>query len=154
MSKPSKTRLEKKKKREKENHVKLVKRKESLQKKAKQEKLEWKLERDTREKEKPFTKIPIEKPKTAEEIALQIEANLQKLKVMEEAYAKEVREREGLNEALEAECFKTVQEKLDFLNKNAQEMAEKQAEEMRLTEEKKSEKMKKNPRKKASGTTK
>jgi hypothetical protein len=151
MSKPSKVRLEKKKVREKESYKKLLKRKEVLVKKAKQEKAEWKIERATREKKAPFVKPPpINHPKTAEEIALQIEANLQKLKDMEEEYQKTVNEREGLNEALEAEGFKTLQEKLDFLNKNAQEQAEKQAEEM----QKNLEKSAKKSRKKASETTK
>ena len=154
MSKPSNARIEKKKLREKENHKKLLKRKLDLQQKAKKEKEEWKLEQAFKEKQKPFVRIPVEKSKTATEIALQIEANLQKLQVMENAYTKEVREREGLNEVLELEGFKTIQEKLDFLNKNAQEMAEKQVEEMKLEEEKKAEKFKKKSRKKASEDTK
>jgi DNA-binding ferritin-like protein len=49
---------------------------------------------------------------------------------MEEEYQKAAWEREGLNEALESEGFKTIKEKMDFLNAKALEQAEKQIEEI------------------------
>ena len=138
MSKPSKKKVEKKKENEKKDYQKLLIKRVNNIKKSKKEKDEWKLERMTREKVIPIKKEvkpiidfdPQVKTRTAADIALQMEANLNKLKQMEEEYQKAAWEREGLNEALESEGFKTIKEKMDFLNAKALEQAEKQIEEI------------------------
>jgi hypothetical protein len=96
---------------------------------AKQEKADWRLERDTRQKITPIRKEHEIRTKSAADIANQIEENLQKLKDMEEEYEKATNERDGFNESLEAEGFKTIKEKLDFLNKQAEEQVFKKSEE-------------------------
>ena len=129
MSKPNKKKIEKKKEHQKEDYKKLVKRKENLMKIAKQERADWRLERDTRQKIDPIRKEHEIRTKLAD-IANQIEANFQKLKNMEAEYEKTANERDGFNEALESEGFKTIKEKLDFLNKQAEEQVSKKSEEI------------------------
>lgn len=138
MSKPSKKKIEKKKEHQKEDYKKLIKRKENLMKVAKKEKADWRLERDTRQKMVPIRKEHEIHVKSAAEIANQIEANLQHLKDLEIEYEKASNERDGFNEALEAEGFTTIKEKLNFLNKQAEEQVFKKSEEISEEKEEKS----------------
>jgi hypothetical protein len=138
MSKPSKKKIEKKKEHQKEDYKKLIKRKENLMQTAKKEKADWRLERDTRQKIVPIRKEHEIHAKSAAEIANQIELNLQQLKDMEAEYEKASNERDGFNESLEAEGFTTIKEKLDFLNKQAEEQAMKNSEEKFEEKEEKS----------------
>ena len=125
MSKPSKKKFEKKKKREQEGYLKTLKRREKIRQEAKRDKERSKLEREVRIKLKPFVKEgPKPHAKTEEEVIAQIEENFAALKVLEEQYQRVNEEREGLNSALEAEGFTTLKEKMDFLNKQAMEQAQ------------------------------
>jgi len=147
MSKPSKKKFEKQKKRQKQTYKELLSRRSKIMEKAKKERAEYKLERETREKIKPIVNTP--KERTAEDIAKQIEANLQLLKQMEDEYENAAMEREGLNQALEAEGFKSLKEKMDFLQESAKEQASKQLEEMEEKIKKEVKKSRKKARKNA-----
>jgi hypothetical protein len=118
MSKPSKKKSEKKRKHEEEDRKKLLSRRARLRAEKSEDKAKWRLEKATRVRIKPYSH-PKPHAKTAEEIARQLEENLQALKALEEQYEREVAEREGLNKALEEEGFKTLREKLDYLNEEA-----------------------------------
>lgn len=124
MSKPSKKKLEKKKKHEQEDRKTLLKRREKIRAEAKESRKRRRLERDTRPRLPPIRNwTPKPHAKTPEEVAAQIEENYQALKRLEEDYETEVANREGLNESLEAEGFKSLREKMDFLNEEAQKQA-------------------------------
>ena len=120
MSIPSKKRLEKKKKHEREDRKRLLKRREKIRAEAKSDKERWRLERDTRIKQQPFVKEPKPHARTPEEVAAQIEENYRALQALEQAYEVEASNRECLNKALEEEGFTTLREKMDFLNQQAQ----------------------------------
>jgi hypothetical protein len=115
MSKPSQKKFEKMRRREKES------------------KKENQLHRQTRKshkKELEYTGPKVQQlqkatrlPTTPEEIEAQIADNLEKLKKLEEAYQKEVLERDALNAALEAEGYESLQDKMKFLNEQAEAQA-------------------------------
>lgn len=119
MSKPSKNRLEKKKNRELKNKKKVLMRRKKIREEASENKRIKKIEKDSEPKQQPFSNVA--KVKTPEEIAKQIEHNFEVLMALENEYAKEMAEREGLNKALEEEGYTTLKEKMDYLNKKAEE---------------------------------
>lgn len=132
MSKPSQKKFAKKKKRRKETEKELSARRVQIRKEAKEDRYREKLERDTEPKLVPFRKDPEKlepRPQTQEEILAQIEHNMKILEALEEDYKESVMQREAANEALEEEGFKTIEEKMNFLNeqasKDAQEAYEK-----------------------------
>jgi len=122
MSKPSQKKFAKKKKRRKETEKELSARRVKIRKEAKADKYRDKLEKDTEPKLVPFRKDP-EKlepaPQTQEEIVAQIEHNMKILEALEEDYKESVMQREAANEALEAEGFNSIEEKMNFLNEQA-----------------------------------
>ena len=120
MSKPSKKRLEKKKEHQKKDYKKILRRRGRIRAQARSDRERAKLERESRIPLKPYTKNPKPHAKTPEEVAAQIEENYKALAALEEDYEREMANRDGLNKALEAEGFKTLREKMDFLNKEAQ----------------------------------
>lgn len=124
MSKPSKKRLEKKKNREIKSRKKILLRRNAIRKEAAENKRINKIEKEA-EKQEPFRHMSRihGATKTAEEIAAQIQRNFEILRALEDEYAKEMAEREGLNQALEAEGFVTLKEKLDYLSKKAEDSA-------------------------------
>lgn len=128
MSKPSKKRMEKKKKRDRETYKKMLIKKEKIRVQTVKDNELKRLEKETEPKLVPYRKeVKAQTP----EIEAQIEANFRELQKLEEQYELELTEREGLNEALEAEGFTTIQEKLNFLNEQAQEEAKKVLEKKR-----------------------
>jgi hypothetical protein len=131
MSKISKKRMEKKKKREREVYKKTLARRERIRKESAEDEKLKRLERETEPKLVPYRKAVRSDARSPEEIEARIVENLKELQKLEEQYEQEVAEREGLNEALEAEGFTTVQEKLNFLNEQAQEKAKEALEKKR-----------------------
>lgn len=143
MSKPSQKKFEKQKKREKETKKQLTKRRDKIRSEAKARRELERLDRETQPKMQPYRKKVTTIPQTEEEIMAQVEHNLKILEALEEEYKEALRDREAVNEELEAEGFKTIQEKLDYLNKQAETGAKEAYEKRIKSAEKRVEKRKK-----------
>jgi hypothetical protein len=119
----------KKKTRERKNKVHVQKRRDAKHREDKKKK-EWEeqMERDsTPEKLKPFVrpeKLKKREEKRDAEIKLQLDRNIKILQALEEQYLKEQQHKTDLGAELAAEGFNTIEEKLDILNKRAQEQVE------------------------------
>ena len=120
MGKPSKKKQAKQIKKQRETKKQLLQKRESRRKFFSDEKKQKKLEHKYRERG-----ITIKNPKKMTELEReeQIARNLEKIREFEKEYEREMAEREGFNEALEAEGFNSLQEKMDFLHKEAEKVA-------------------------------
>jgi hypothetical protein len=120
MGKPSKKKQAKQIKKQREKKKKTLQKRESRRKFFSDEKKQKKLEYKYRERG-----ITIKNPEKMTELEReqQIARNLEKIREYEKEYEREIAERQGLNEALEAEGFNSLQEKMDFLCKEAEKTA-------------------------------
>ena len=120
MSKPSAKKQVKQKKREKAAKKKVLARRKATRAEAsKKRKLEM-IEEKTRNKIEPYRKAD-----DPDDTALKIEKNMKVLKALEEQYKKEMAEREDLNEMLEKEGYKTLEDKMKHLHEEAEKKAKK-----------------------------
>lgn len=105
----------KKKQREVESHMKVLRRREAIRKLA--------AEKSEKEKQAKLARLledgpmkPIKNPETVEkDKALMVKRNARMLKALEEKWLAEQKKRADLNEQLEKEGFKTIEEKLEHL---------------------------------------
>ena len=120
-------RAKKKKQREVESRMKVLRRREVLRKsEAEKEEKEKKAKLARLLEEGPMK--PIKNPDTIDrEKALEVKRNARTLKALEEKWLEEQKKRSDLNAALEKEGFKTIEEKLEHLKQVALGIAEKQA---------------------------
>lgn len=150
MAKKQQKRLEKKRREEKETKKKLQEMKLRKRKQAKEDREKSLLERKTEPRIDRLKKIAPTPPSvivppsqmTKEMIAERIAENCKKLKELEKKYENEMLEREAANAALEAEGYKTMEEKMKFLGEQAEAMASKEYEkELKVAEKKLRKKM-------------
>lgn len=115
--------LQKKKEREAEAKKRVLARRESIRKKAKMEKMVARMEEKARPKLVPYRKD--EDDEYRQKIAEQnLEHNIHMLQALEEEYLEEQKSKASLNEELEAEGYKSLEEKINALHKQAIEAAE------------------------------
>ena len=121
----SKKQEKKKKKRQEIAKKRVFARRLALRKQSSEDKKASRLERKFRKKIDPIIKDP-EKKKIMEEIKNQkilskLEKNAEILKQLEDAYLYEVEQKKKINEQLEMEGHKTLEEKMSALEEKAKE---------------------------------
>lgn len=118
-------RQKKKKQREVEVHKKIINRRNNIRK-AEIEKKEKEKKAEIAAFMENGPMLPFKKPETLEkEKALLLKRNAKLLKELEKQWLKENKNKSDLNAQLEAEGFSSIEEKLDFLKKQAEEKVKK-----------------------------
>ena len=121
----------KKKARDRKNKAQGQKRRDAKHREDKKKK-EWQEQVElesgtTPEKIKPFVgpdKLKEREEKRDAQIQIQLEKNIEILQALEDQYLQEQQQKNDLGAELEAEGYNTLEEKLDILNKRAQEQVE------------------------------
>lgn len=115
----------KKKKREEIAKKRVLARRNSLRKQSSEEKKAARLDKKFRQKAQPIikdeNKRKIMEDLRNEKILSKLEQNAEILKALEAQYQEEINSKKNINQELESEGCATLKEKLDLLDKKAQE---------------------------------
>lgn len=120
---PTKKQMEKRKARERKGRARAAARRHKLQESRRDERRRSALERRFRDRQKPIINDP-EKKRLAEEAEKgktleRLQRNHEILKALEEEYERDAAQKKAINDSLEAEGHRTLQEKVRAMEEKA-----------------------------------